>query len=96
MNPHRKRKGVDYNQDIPFEKKPAPGFYDTEGENVDRVPLNLHRMHRQDLDGESRDKKEEVCVCVCESVYGGGNVNTCVPYLCPHVLMYVYLLYVQS
>ena len=60
---------MDYNADIPFEKKPAPGFYETEGENVDRVPLNLHRMHRQDLDGESRDKKEEVCVraraCVC-------------------------------
>ena len=62
MNPHRRKKGVNYNEDIPFEKKPAPGFYDTEAENVDRVPLNLRRMHRQDLDGESRDKKEEVCV----------------------------------
>ena len=59
---------MDYNKDIPFEKKPAPGFYDTEPENVDRVPLNLHRVHRQDLDGESRDKKEEVCVCVCVCV----------------------------
>lgn len=25
----RKKRGVDYNAEIPFEKRPAPGFYDT-------------------------------------------------------------------
>ncbi|XP_066357630.1 cell division cycle 5-like protein [Miscanthus floridulus] len=29
----RKRKGIDYNAEIPFEKRPPPGFYDTVGED---------------------------------------------------------------
>ncbi|PAN21323.1 hypothetical protein PAHAL_3G433500 [Panicum hallii] len=29
----RKRKGIDYNAEIPFEKQPPPGFYDTVGED---------------------------------------------------------------
>ena len=29
MRHKTKKKGMDYNADIPFEKKPAPGFYDT-------------------------------------------------------------------
>lgn len=31
--PHR-GKGIDYNAEVPFEKNPAPGFYDT-GEEVE-------------------------------------------------------------
>jgi pre-mRNA-splicing factor CDC5/CEF1 len=57
---HRKRgRGLNYSSDeIPFEKKPAPGFYDTTEENVDKIPISFKGLRRQDLDEESRDKKE--------------------------------------
>nr|AAL59389.1 CDC5 protein [Zea mays] len=35
----RKRKGIDYNAEIPFEKRPPSGFYDTVGE--DRPPEHV-------------------------------------------------------
>ncbi|KAG8723817.1 Pre-mRNA-splicing factor cef1 [Ceratobasidium sp. 395] len=34
MRHKTKKKGMDYNADIPFEKKPAPGFYDTTKEQA--------------------------------------------------------------
>ncbi|KAF8825633.1 hypothetical protein HHX47_DHR6000316, partial [Lentinula edodes] len=34
MRHKTKKKGMDYNADIPFEKKPAPGFYDTSEEQA--------------------------------------------------------------
>ena len=59
---HRKRgRGLDYSSDeIPFEKKPAPGFYDTTEENLDRIPITFKGLRREDLDEESREKKEQV------------------------------------
>lgn len=56
----RKKRGVDYNAEIPFEKKPAPGFYDTSNENVDALDPNFKRLRQQDMDGMRRDEKEEV------------------------------------
>lgn len=56
----RKRRGVDYNEEIPFEKKPAPGFYDTSNEELDKEELNFKRLRMQDLDGVRRDEQEEV------------------------------------
>lgn len=55
----RKKRGVDYNAEIPFEKRPAPGFYDTLEENYDPLDPNFKRLRQQDLDGERRDAKEE-------------------------------------
>lgn len=55
----RRRRGVDYNAEIPFEKKPAPGFFDTSEENYDPLDPNFKRLRQQDLDGERRDTKEE-------------------------------------
>lgn len=55
-----KRKGVDYNTEIPFEKKPAHGFYDTSNEAVDPHQPNFNRLRQQSLDGELRSEKEEV------------------------------------
>ncbi|XP_074646818.1 cell division cycle 5-like protein [Tubulanus polymorphus] len=57
---HRKRKrGVDYNAEIPFEKKPAPGFHDTSNEAYDPLDPNFKRLRQQNLDGELRRDKEE-------------------------------------
>ncbi|PIK61648.1 putative cell division cycle 5-like protein-like [Apostichopus japonicus] len=55
----RKRRGVDYNEEIPFEKKPAPGFYDTSNEELDKEELNFKRLRMQDLDSTRRDEQEE-------------------------------------
>ena len=55
----RKRKrGVDYNAEIPFEKKPALGFYDTSEENYQALDADFRKMRQQDLDGELRSEKE--------------------------------------
>lgn len=56
---HRKKRGVDYNREIPFEKRPAPGFFDTSEEVVDPMAPNFGRLRQQHLDGELRAEKEE-------------------------------------
>ena len=56
----KKKRGVDYNAEIPFEKKPAAGFYDTSQEVYDPLNPNYKRLRQQNLDGELRSVKEEV------------------------------------
>ncbi|KAL5009999.1 hypothetical protein ScPMuIL_012304 [Solemya velum] len=55
----KKKRGVDYNAEIPFEKKPAPGFYDTSEENFEAQEPNFKRLRQQNLDGEMRRDKDE-------------------------------------
>ncbi|KAL3882692.1 hypothetical protein ACJMK2_029005 [Sinanodonta woodiana] len=55
----RKKRGVDYNAEIPFEKKPAPGFYDTSQESYDPLNPNYKKLRQQAFDGELRAAKEE-------------------------------------
>ncbi|XP_055313369.1 cell division cycle 5-like protein [Sitodiplosis mosellana] len=55
----RKTKGLDCNAEIPFEKSPAPGFYDTSEEHIRRNPFNFHKIRQQDLDGELRTEREK-------------------------------------
>uniref|UniRef100_A0A0B6ZFC9 Uncharacterized protein n=1 Tax=Arion vulgaris TaxID=1028688 RepID=A0A0B6ZFC9_9EUPU len=55
----RRKRGVDYNTEIPFEKKPAVGFYDTSQEIYDPLNPNYKRLRQQNLDGELRRDKEE-------------------------------------
>lgn len=55
----KKKRGVDYNAEIPFEKKPAPGFYDTSMEQYDPLEPDFKRLRQQHLDGELRNEKEE-------------------------------------
>ncbi|XP_041352157.1 cell division cycle 5-like protein [Gigantopelta aegis] len=55
----RKKRGVDYNAEIPFEKKPASGFYDTAEETYNPLDPNYKRLRQQNLDGELRSTKEE-------------------------------------
>ncbi|XP_034106393.1 cell division cycle 5-like protein [Drosophila albomicans] len=57
---NRKRiKGIDYNAEIPFEKRPAAGFYDTSEEHLQKQDPDFNKMRQQDLDGELRSEKEE-------------------------------------
>lgn len=55
----RRIKGIDYNSEIPFEKRPAIGFYDVANENVEKLEPDFNKMRQQDLDGELRSEKEE-------------------------------------
>ncbi|KAG7328432.1 hypothetical protein KOW79_008376 [Hemibagrus wyckioides] len=55
----KKKRGVDYNAEIPFEKKPASGFYDTSMEQYDPLEPDFKRLRQQHLDGELRNEKEE-------------------------------------
>ncbi|CAG4991784.1 unnamed protein product [Parnassius apollo] len=55
----KKKRGVDYNAEIPFEKKPAAGFYDTSTEVVDPMAPDFSRLRQQHLDGELHSEKEE-------------------------------------
>ncbi|PSR92815.1 Cell division cycle 5-like protein [Actinidia chinensis var. chinensis] len=53
----RKRKGIDYNAEIPFEKKPPPGFFDVTDEDrpveQPKFPTTI-----EELEGEKRSDKE--------------------------------------
>ena len=61
VNSRRKRKrGVDYNAEIPFEKRPASGFFDTSREIIDPMAPDFSKMRQQNLDGELRSEEEEV------------------------------------
>uniref|UniRef100_A0A1Y9HB77 Uncharacterized protein n=1 Tax=Anopheles farauti TaxID=69004 RepID=A0A1Y9HB77_9DIPT len=57
-NRKRKLKGIDYNSEIPFEKTPAPGFYDTTEEFVVPIAADFSSLRQQTLDGELRVEKE--------------------------------------
>jgi len=60
INRYRKKKrGVDYNAEIPFEKKPAPGFYDTSNEEVKALEPNYKKLRQEHMDEKRRDIKEE-------------------------------------
>lgn len=55
----KRKKGIDYNAEIPFEKRPALGFYDTADERVEVPAIDFNKMRQQHLDGELRTEKEE-------------------------------------
>ena len=56
----RKNQRIDYNSEIPFEKRPAPGFYDTSEETVESEEPDFKKMKRSDVDGVRRSAEEEV------------------------------------
>mmetsp|Transcript_7720 Transcript_7720/g.25602 ORF Transcript_7720/g.25602 Transcript_7720/m.25602 type:complete len:783 (-) Transcript_7720:84-2432(-) len=57
-----KKMGIDYNAEIPFEKRPAPGFYDTSSERQVADPMaeqNFKPVTVEDMEGKRRDDIEE-------------------------------------
>lgn len=67
----RRIKGIDYNAEVPFEKTPIPGFYDTSEEYVEKKEYNFNKIRQQDLDGELRTEKEEVTI-IFENIHKRG------------------------
>jgi pre-mRNA-splicing factor CDC5/CEF1 len=57
---NKRKRGVNYNTEIPFEKRPALGFYDTSNEHIDPLAIDFSKMRQQHLDGELRQEKEEI------------------------------------
>jgi pre-mRNA-splicing factor CDC5/CEF1 len=65
MRHKSKKKGMDYNADIPFEKKPAAGFYDTSDEQarimaapVGQSLRRLENKRKPDAEEEERKKRQ--------------------------------------
>ena len=58
----KRRRGVDYNEEIPFEKQPPPGFYDTSEDTSDIAPPNFKRLRQQDVLGKRKEDFEMVCL----------------------------------
>ncbi|XP_043464216.1 cell division cycle 5-like protein [Leptopilina heterotoma] len=55
---NKRKREMNYNSEIPFEKRPASGFYDTSNEHVDPLAADFSRLRQQHLDGESRQEAE--------------------------------------
>lgn len=60
MKKRKKKRGrIDYNAEIPFEKQPAPGFYDTSQEVINPDDPNFRRLRQDHLDNVTRREQEE-------------------------------------
>ncbi|KAK4480457.1 hypothetical protein RD792_013530 [Penstemon davidsonii] len=64
-NRRRKRKGIDYNAEIPFEKRPPPGFYDIADEDrpaeLVKFPTTIEELEgERRVDQEARLRKQDV------------------------------------
>ncbi|XP_008370738.3 cell division cycle 5-like protein [Malus domestica] len=61
----RKRKGIDYNAEIPFEKKPPPGFYDVADEDrpveQPNFPTTIEELEgKRRIDVEAQLRKQDI------------------------------------
>ncbi|KAK6123922.1 hypothetical protein DH2020_042341 [Rehmannia glutinosa] len=61
----RKRRGIDYNAEIPFEKKPPPGFYDVTEEDrpteLVKFPTTIEELEgERRVDREARLRKQDI------------------------------------
>lgn len=52
----RKKREVEYNKEIPFERTPAIGFYDTESEPFNKDDINFRRLRQDHLEQENKNK----------------------------------------
>ncbi|KAJ6814223.1 cell division cycle 5-like protein [Iris pallida] len=61
----RKRKGIDYNLEIPFEKRPPPGFFDVAGEErpveQPKFPTTIEELEgKRRVDVEAQLRKQDI------------------------------------
>jgi pre-mRNA-splicing factor CDC5/CEF1 len=54
----RRNRIIDYNAEIPFEKRPAIGFYDTGTEHPDPNSVDFKRLRMDQVDEKRRDEEE--------------------------------------
>lgn len=60
----RRSRGIDYKAEVAFEKKPAPGFYDTGAETA--MTKDMQQEFRPTTVEEMEGKRRKVCVwCGC-------------------------------
>ena len=52
----KKKREVEYNKEIPFEKTPAIGFYDTENEQFNKDEFNFKRLRQDHLEKKNEHK----------------------------------------
>ena len=52
----RRNRVINYNDEIPFEKRPAIGFYDTSTEVADPSSMNFKRLRMDEVDEKRRDE----------------------------------------
>ncbi len=50
----KKKREVEYNKEIPFERTPAIGFYDTENEVFNKDDINFKRLRQEHLEQQSK------------------------------------------
>lgn len=55
----RKKRGIDYNTEIPFEKPVPIGLHDVSDETFTPASRDFRKLRQQHLDGESRAEKED-------------------------------------
>ena len=57
----KRKRGVDYNAEIPFEKQPAIGFYDTTNEPFDPAKIDFKRLQvdNRNLAAKEENEKQE-------------------------------------
>jgi len=54
----RRNRVINYNDEIPFEKRPAIGFYDTANEVADPSSMNFKRLRMDEVEQKRRDEEE--------------------------------------
>ena len=54
----RRNRVINYNGEIPFEKRPAIGFYDTASEKPDFSAMDFKRLRMDQVDEKRRDEEE--------------------------------------
>merc|ERR1719471_2804264 len=54
----RRNRVINYNAEIPFEKRPAIGFYDTANEKADFSATDFKRLRMDQVDEKRRDEEE--------------------------------------
>lgn len=55
----KRKRGVDYNAEIPFEKQPAIGFYDTTNEPFDPAKIDFKHLHVDNRTSKEENEKQE-------------------------------------
>jgi len=54
-----RKRGVDYNMEIPFETRPAIGIYDTTNEPFDPDTIDFKRIHDDNRNLAAKEEKEK-------------------------------------
>ncbi|CAF0847593.1 unnamed protein product [Didymodactylos carnosus] len=56
---HSRRRGINYNVEIPFQKLPAIGFYDTSNEEFDPEKIDFRRLRKDNVNSVQKEENEQ-------------------------------------